>query len=114
MGISFGGYLAPRAAAFDHRIAACIANEGVYDFNASVMQKALRILPNDRSLYAEGRSPADQVSHPCCRFGQRHASAGPGKAALRRPDHLEREDIQLAGWSAARGLMPAPAFDGSG
>jgi pimeloyl-ACP methyl ester carboxylesterase len=40
MGISFGGYLAPRAAAFDHRIAACIANGGVYDFNASVMQKA--------------------------------------------------------------------------
>lgn len=32
MGISFGGYLAPRAAAFEKRIAACIANGGVYDF----------------------------------------------------------------------------------
>lgn len=32
MGESFGGYLAPRAAAFDKRIAACIANGGVYDF----------------------------------------------------------------------------------
>ncbi|NRT87179.1 alpha/beta hydrolase family protein [Clostridium beijerinckii] len=32
MGESFGGYLAPRAAAFDKRVAACIANGGVYDF----------------------------------------------------------------------------------
>ena len=32
MGLSFGGYLAPRAAAFEHRLAACIANGGVFDF----------------------------------------------------------------------------------
>lgn len=32
LGESFGGYLAPRTAAFEHRIAACIANGGVYDF----------------------------------------------------------------------------------
>jgi pimeloyl-ACP methyl ester carboxylesterase len=31
MGISMGGYLAARAAAFEHRIAACILNDGVYD-----------------------------------------------------------------------------------
>lgn len=31
-GESFGGYLAPRAAAFEHRIAACIASSGIYDF----------------------------------------------------------------------------------
>lgn len=31
-GESFGGYLAPRAAAFEHRLAACVANTGVYDF----------------------------------------------------------------------------------
>lgn len=30
-GISMGGYLAPRAAAFDHRLAALIADGGVYD-----------------------------------------------------------------------------------
>jgi len=29
-GISLGGYLAPRAAAFEHRLAACIANGGVF------------------------------------------------------------------------------------
>ncbi|MFL6355189.1 MAG: alpha/beta hydrolase family protein, partial [Nitrososphaeraceae archaeon] len=31
MGISMGGCLAARAAAFEHRIAACILNDGVYD-----------------------------------------------------------------------------------
>jgi dienelactone hydrolase len=34
LGISLGGYLAPRAAAFEHRLAALIANDGVYDFAA--------------------------------------------------------------------------------
>ena len=34
LGLSFGGYLAPRAAAFEHRLAACIANGGVYDYMA--------------------------------------------------------------------------------
>ena len=34
MGISMGGYLAPRGVAFEHRIKACIANGGVYDFSA--------------------------------------------------------------------------------
>jgi len=33
MGISMGGYLAPRAAAFDRRIKACIANGGIFDFS---------------------------------------------------------------------------------
>ncbi len=33
IGISFGGYLAPRAAAFEHRIKALVANGGVYDFH---------------------------------------------------------------------------------
>jgi pimeloyl-ACP methyl ester carboxylesterase len=32
MGISLGGYLAPRAAAFEKRISALVANDGVYDF----------------------------------------------------------------------------------
>lgn len=35
LGMSMGGYLAPRAAAFDHRIAACIAYDGV--LNMAVM-----------------------------------------------------------------------------
>jgi pimeloyl-ACP methyl ester carboxylesterase len=35
MGVSFGGYLAPRAAAYEKRLAAVIANDGVYDFAAA-------------------------------------------------------------------------------
>jgi alpha-beta hydrolase superfamily lysophospholipase len=33
MGLSMGGYLVPRAAAFEHRIKAVIANPGIYDFH---------------------------------------------------------------------------------
>lgn len=35
MGVSFGGELAPRAAAYERRIAALIANDGVYDYGAA-------------------------------------------------------------------------------
>jgi alpha-beta hydrolase superfamily lysophospholipase len=44
MGISMGGYLAARAASFEHRIAACILNNGVfdgYDAIASTFPKSL-------------------------------------------------------------------------
>jgi pimeloyl-ACP methyl ester carboxylesterase len=35
MGISLGGYLAPRAAAFEHRLAALIADDGLYSYRFS-------------------------------------------------------------------------------
>jgi pimeloyl-ACP methyl ester carboxylesterase len=35
MGISLGGYLAPRAAAFEHRLAALIADDGLYSYQFS-------------------------------------------------------------------------------
>jgi pimeloyl-ACP methyl ester carboxylesterase len=38
-GISLGGYLAPRAAAHDHRIAALVADAGVWDFGRDVVAK---------------------------------------------------------------------------
>lgn len=37
MGVSLGGLLAPRAAAFEHRLAACIANDGLYSFQFGAM-----------------------------------------------------------------------------
>jgi len=43
MGISMGGYLAPRAAAFEPRIKALIANGGVYDLGAA----AYAVLPKE-------------------------------------------------------------------
>lgn len=39
LGISMGGYLVPRALAYEHRIAVGIANGGVYDFHSVVMHK---------------------------------------------------------------------------
>jgi pimeloyl-ACP methyl ester carboxylesterase len=36
MGLSMGGLLAPRAAAFEHRLAACVAMDGVYDLGITV------------------------------------------------------------------------------
>jgi pimeloyl-ACP methyl ester carboxylesterase len=35
MGVSLGGYLAPRAAAFEKRISALVANDGVYDYGVA-------------------------------------------------------------------------------
>jgi hypothetical protein len=37
MGVSLGGELAPRAAAFEKRLAALIANDGLYDFAAPAL-----------------------------------------------------------------------------
>lgn len=39
IGFSFGGYLAPRSVAFEHRIKLCIADGGVYDFYENAMKK---------------------------------------------------------------------------
>ncbi|MDY6793890.1 MAG: alpha/beta fold hydrolase [Actinomycetota bacterium] len=49
IGYSFGGYLAPRAAAFEPRLAACIADGGIFDFMGS------RIPPGtSREEFAQG------------------------------------------------------------
>ncbi|KAK1183848.1 alpha/beta fold hydrolase [Streptomyces sp. NBS 14/10] len=42
VGTSLGGYLAARAAAFEHRIAACVLHDGVYDFHEVVAATAGR------------------------------------------------------------------------
>ncbi|MFJ1709791.1 alpha/beta fold hydrolase [Kitasatospora sp. NPDC088346] len=44
LGSSMGGLLAPRAAAFEHRLAACIAVDGVFDLG----QVSVRFTPHDR------------------------------------------------------------------
>jgi predicted alpha/beta-fold hydrolase len=40
-GTSFGGYLAPRAASYEHRLAGCIADPGIYD----TMESQISCLP---------------------------------------------------------------------
>ncbi|KOP68387.1 alpha/beta hydrolase [Bacillus sp. FJAT-18019] len=49
MGISLGGYLAPRAAAYEHRLAACIANDGLFSFQVGALAEALGINTSDKS-----------------------------------------------------------------
>ncbi|MFL6435473.1 MAG: alpha/beta hydrolase family protein, partial [Nitrososphaeraceae archaeon] len=53
MGISMGGYLAARAAAFEHRISACILYNGVYDgydaFASSFPKSLLTAIKNGNS-----------------------------------------------------------------
>lgn len=39
MGWSFGGYLAPRAATAEHRLAACISDSGPYDLRAATLDR---------------------------------------------------------------------------
>ena len=38
LGLSMGGLLAPRAAAFEHRLAACVAMDGLYDLGITVTE----------------------------------------------------------------------------
>jgi dienelactone hydrolase len=63
MGVSLGGYLAPRAAAFEPRLAALIANDGVYDFAAPIRAH----IPTDKweafekALKAEEAPRIDQM-----------------------------------------------------
>ncbi|TWF81762.1 alpha-beta hydrolase superfamily lysophospholipase [Pseudonocardia hierapolitana] len=48
LGISMGGVLAPRAAAFDDRIAAVVAFDGVYDMATVPLDYVLRTPPGER------------------------------------------------------------------
>ena len=47
LGMSMGGYLAPRAAAFEHRIAACIAYDGVLNLRRPCLNRSL--MPRNES-----------------------------------------------------------------
>lgn len=42
VGISFGGYLVPRALAFEHRFKAAVVNGGVYDFHKVCMRNGMK------------------------------------------------------------------------
>src|SRR5271154_1762412 len=57
MGVSLGGELAPRAAAFEKRLAALIANDGLYDFAAPVLAR----VPPDQRADFEQMLKADQA-----------------------------------------------------
>jgi hypothetical protein len=55
IGISMGGYLAPRAVAFEHRIKACIADGGIFDFSEdrykSMPKELIELLKTDKAKF---------------------------------------------------------------
>jgi alpha-beta hydrolase superfamily lysophospholipase len=57
IGISMGGYLAPRAVAFEHRIKACIADGGIFDFSEdrykSMPPELIELLKTDKAKFNE-------------------------------------------------------------
>lgn len=52
-GISMGGYLAPRAAAFDNRISALIADSGIYDMASDMVNQFRQTSPDPDNLTRE-------------------------------------------------------------
>ena len=56
MGMSFGGFLAPRAAAAEHRVAALIVYDGIYSF-ADMVHKLIG--PEISKLIADGLATSD-------------------------------------------------------
>ncbi len=76
MGISMGGYLAARAAAFEHRIAACILNGGVYDgydaIASSFPKSLLTAIENGDSKAVNMELGIMMESDPNIRFNIQH------------------------------------------
>jgi hypothetical protein len=127
LGLSMGGLLAPRAAAFDHRLAACVAVDGVYDLAASV----LRAVPGSRpdaeaALRADSApkpTPRSKISWPvtrrsvgpsptgCTSWARTHLAPSPLLPGLhprqrrRRTDHLPDPGVRRR----ARHLLRRPA-----
>jgi pimeloyl-ACP methyl ester carboxylesterase len=52
LGMSMGGYLAPRAAAFEHRISACIAYDGVFSMSLALPVRQANELGSTQELAA--------------------------------------------------------------
>ena len=59
MGMSFGGALAPRAAAFEKRIKICVANPGVLNWGASIYQQLNILAPELMQIYEENAQTFD-------------------------------------------------------
>ncbi len=78
IGLSLGGYLAPRAASAEHRLAACIADCGSYDLFAAALER----IPGPLAAgLTGGRTAATAVLRRVLRMLERKPTAG---WALRR------------------------------
>ena len=63
MGISIGGYLAPRAAAFEHRLSALIANDGMFSYR---FREKASALPKLEAIY--GRKITQAIMNQVMKF----------------------------------------------
>ena len=64
LGMSMGGYLAPRAAAFDHRIAACVAYDGVLNMAAAILGPQPPEVDSEQRVAAMDSLIANRVQAP--------------------------------------------------
>lgn len=64
LGMSMGGYLAPRAAAFEHRISACIAYDGVVNMAAAVFGPQAQELDSEQLVAAMDSLIAHRAEAP--------------------------------------------------
>ncbi|MCE1247486.1 MAG: alpha/beta fold hydrolase [Firmicutes bacterium] len=75
IGISFGGYLAPRAVSVEHRIKACIANGGIYDvasnFTDKVPESFLKLMDTNPRLFDTLVQNAGE-KNPTIKWGLQH------------------------------------------
>ncbi len=118
-GVSMGGLLAPRAAAFEHRLAAVIAVDGVYDMSLTVrsgagddpdLERRLRA-DDDPELDAEIARRAE--ANPVMRWAMDQAqyvfgASSPRKASAAFLDYHLRDGI------AEKIACPALICDGTG
>jgi esterase/lipase len=64
LGMSMGGYLAPRAAAFEHRIAACVAYDGVLNMAAAILGPQSPEVDSEQTVAAMDSLIADRAQAP--------------------------------------------------
>ena len=71
LGVSFGGYLAPRAAVFEKRLAACMANGGILDFIGPRVPKTM----TREQFASQIRNHPDQVNQSMRKLAEQSVSA---------------------------------------
>lgn len=90
LGISFGGYLAPRAASGEHRIAACIADPGEFSLFEELKSRVPAVIARE---LPDGKRIVLRLLDFMLRRRMRHATAGWG---LRRCLWVHGVDSPLA------------------
>ena len=123
VGISMGGMLAPRAAAFDRRIAALVAFDGVYDMATVPLDHVLRARPEEReTLLARLRAPEDPeldavIERRIAEDGTTRWFSGHGRWVMGVPTtralYARWADFTLAGGVAERITCPTLVMSGT-